>query len=159
MHDPIHQYNIMGELRISIAPASIRSLPHTSFLDHHSSCIIGKPREAMEMFTRQMDKTQQILNSFLQKPLAPTHLFSTLETVLNSLNSIQTSYKPLILAAIQLLKKEPSFNRVLVSSKCMRRSLLPFFGDTLSWLTGATTTKDVNSIKTRTNQLLATQHK
>ena len=40
----------------------------------------------------------------------------------------------------------------------MRRSLLPFIGDTLSWLTGIATTKDVNSIKTRINQLIATQH-
>ena len=40
----------------------------------------------------------------------------------------------------------------------MRRSLLPFLGDTLSWLTGTATTKDVNSIKTRINQLVATQH-
>ena len=40
----------------------------------------------------------------------------------------------------------------------MRRSLLPFLGDTLSWLTGTATTKNVNSIKTRINQLIATQH-
>ena len=105
-----------------------------------------------------MDRGQQILNSFLQKPLAPTHLFSTLEAELSSLNSIHTSYNPLILAAIQCLKKEPSFNGVLVSNKHMRRSLLPFLGDALSWLTGTATTKDINSIKTRNNQFLATQH-
>ena len=40
----------------------------------------------------------------------------------------------------------------------MRRSLLPFLGDALSWLTGTATTKDVNSIKTRINQLIITQH-
>ena len=31
-------------------------------------------------------------------------------------------------------------------------------GDALSWLTRITTTKDINSIKTRINQLIATQH-
>ena len=103
-----------------------------------------------------MDKTQ-LLNSFLQKPLAPTHLFSTLEAVLNSLNGIHTSYQPLILAATQLLQKEPSFSRVPVSSKCMR-SLLPFLWDTLSWLTRTATTKDVNNIKTRINHLITTQY-
>ena len=41
----------------------------------------------------------------------------------------------------------------------MRRCLLPFLGDTLSWLTETATTKDVNSIKTRINQLIAIQHK
>ena len=40
----------------------------------------------------------------------------------------------------------------------MRRSLLPFLGHTLSWLTGTTTTKDVNAIKTRIIQLITTQH-
>ena len=40
----------------------------------------------------------------------------------------------------------------------MRRSLLPFLGDALSWLTGTATAKDVNSIKTRINQLITTQH-
>ena len=38
----------MREQRISTVPASIKSLPHTSFLDNHSSCIIGKYGEGME---------------------------------------------------------------------------------------------------------------
>ena len=38
-----------------------------------------------------------------------------------------------------------------------RRSLLPFLGDALIWLTGTATTKDIHSIKTRINQLIATQ--
>ena len=38
-----------------------------------------------------------------------------------------------------------------------RRSLLPFLGDALSWLTGTATTKDIHSIKTRINQLITTQ--
>ena len=105
-----------------------------------------------------MDRTQQLLNSLLQKPLTPTHLFSTLQAEVTSLDSIYTSYKPLILAAIQLLKKEPSFDGVSVSNKHMRRSLLPFLGDILSWLTGTATTKDVSSIKKRVNQLITTQH-
>ena len=40
---------------------------------------------------------------------------------------------------------------------CHRRSLMPFLGDTLSWLTGTATTKDINSIKTWINQLIATK--
>ena len=40
----------------------------------------------------------------------------------------------------------------------MRRCLLPFLGHALSWLTGKATTKGVNSIKTRINQLITTQH-
>ena len=40
---------------------------------------------------------------------------------------------------------------------CCRRSLLPFLGDALRWLKGTATTKDVSSIKTRINQLIAAQ--
>ena len=72
------------------------------------------------MFIRQMDRTQQLLNSLLQRPLVPTHLISTLQAELTNLDSICTSYKPLILAATQLQKKEPSFNEVLASNRCMR---------------------------------------
>ena len=35
--------------------------------------------------------------------------------------------------------------------------MLPFLGTALSWLTGTATTKDICSIKTRINQLIATQ--
>ena len=65
------------------------------------------------------------------RSLVPTHLFSTLEAELTSLDSTHTSYKALILAATQPLKKEPLFDGVLVSNKHMRRSLLPFLGDAL----------------------------
>ena len=39
----------------------------------------------------------------------------------------------------------------------MKRSLLPFLGDTLSWLTDTAITKDINAIKSRINQLISTQ--
>ena len=110
----------------------------------------------MENVHKQVNRIKQLLNSLLQKPLAPTHLFSTLEAEFTNLDSIYASYKPLILAATQLLKKEPSFYGVLVSNKCMRSSLLPFLGDALIWLTGTAMTKDVSSNK-RVNQLIATQ--
>ena len=38
-----------------------------------------------------------------------------------------------------------------------KRSLLPFLGEALRWLTGTATTKDVNSIKQHVNQLTETQ--
>ena len=52
---------------------------------------------------------------------------------------------------------DPSFDRNSNYNKCVRRSLLLFLGDALSWLTGTATSKDVNSIKKRVNQLIATQ--
>ena len=57
-----------------------------------------------------------------------------------------------ITSAINLLNS----NQLQTRTHC-KRSLLPFLGDALSWLTGTTTTRDIHSIKTRINQLIATQ--
>ena len=59
--------------------------------------------------------------------------------------------------AINLLNTEPSFNGTSNYNKHARRSLLPFLGNALSWITGTATTKDVTSIKKRVNQLLSAQ--
>ena len=111
------------------------------------------------MFIKQMRRTQQLLNSLQQKPLAPTYMISALQAELTNLDSIYTFYKPLILTATQFLRREPTFDGISPINRCTRRSLLPFLGDALSWLTGTATTKDVNSIKNRVNQLIAMQHK
>ena len=129
---------------------------HSWIITGHVS--LENPEKQWIMFIKQMDKTQQLLKSLLQRPLAPTHLLSPLEVELPNLQSINMSYKPLILAATQLLKKEPSFDGVLVSTRCMWRSFLPFLGDALCWLTVMATIKDVNSIKQKVNQLISTQH-
>ena len=57
----------------------------------------------------------------------------------------------------KLLQSNHSFDGQLQSHTHCRRSLLPFLGDALSWLTGTATTKDINSIKTQINQLITTQ--
>ena len=67
------------------------------------------------------------------------------------------SYKPIIIPAINLLNTDPSFDGHSNHNNHLRRSLLPFLGDTLSWLTGTSTTKDVNNIKKRVNQLTEAQ--
>ena len=100
----------------------------------------------------------QLLPFLIQKPAAPMHLLSGLEAELININSIYTCYQPLIQAATQLLQKEPSFDGIPISSKYMKRSPLPFLGDAHHcWLTGIATTKDVNSIKSRINQLISMQ--
>ena len=47
-------------------------------------------------------------------------------------------------------------NQPQPTTRC-KRSLLPFLGTALSWLTGTATTKDIRSIRTRINQIIATQ--
>ena len=85
-------------------------------------------------------------------------MISSLQAELTNLDSIYTSYRPLILAATQLLKKKPSFDGVSTSNRHTWGSLLPFLGDPLSWLTGTTRTKDVSSIRKRVNQLITAQN-
>ena len=83
-----------------------------------------------------MGRTQQLLNSLQQKPLAPTYMISTLQAELTNLDSIYTSYKPLILTATQLLRRKPTFDSVSPFNRHTWRSLLPVLGDALGWLTG-----------------------
>ena len=80
-----------------------------------------------------------------------------LQVELTNIEDIYNSCKTTIISAIDLLHTNPSFNGQSLSHICHRRSLLPFLGDALRWLTGTATTKDINSIKTQINQLIANQ--
>ena len=72
-------------------------------------------------------------------------------------NDIYISYKPTIIPANNLLNMDPSFDGHSKHSNQVRRSLLPLLGDALSWLMGTATTKDVNNIKKKVNQLIGAQ--
>ena len=80
-----------------------------------------------------------------------------LQVELSNIEDIYNSGKTTIIYAIKLLQTNPSFDGQSQPHICCRRSLLPFLGDALSWLTGTANTKDINSIKTWINQLIATQ--
>ena len=129
---------------------------------HHSWIIsahisLGDLEKQWKMFIQQKARSQQLLNSLQQKPLAPNYLLSALQAEFTNLDSIYTSYKPLILTVTQLLKRGPSFNGMSPLSKHAKRSLLPYLGDVLSWLTGTAMTGDVRDIKKKVNQLIETQ--
>ena len=117
---------------------------------------LGDLEKQWKMFMHQKVKSQQLLNSLQQKPLVPSYLLSALQAEWANLDSIYTSYKPLILPVTQVMKKEPSFNGMSPFSKCAKRNLLPFLGDTLSWLTRTAMTKDIKNIKKRVNLLIET---
>ena len=105
-------------------------------------------------FNRQMDNTFQLLWFLSQQPSVLTHLLATLQVELTNISDIYISYRPIIAPAINLLNMDPSFDGHSSHNNHLKRSLLPFLDDALSWLTGTATTKDVNSIKTRVNQLI-----
>ena len=89
---------------------------------------------------RQLTRTQQFLRSLDQHPSAPTQLLSTLQLELSNIQDIYSSSESTITSAIKLLQ----FNQPQTHIH-HRRSLLPFLGDALSWLTGIATTKDIHS--------------
>ena len=99
----------------------------------------------------------QILLFLCHQPAAPTHLLSPLQVELTTINDMYNSCKPTIISAINLLNTDPSFDGHIHSNTHHRRSLFPFLGNALRWLTGTATTKDVNGIKELVNQLTATQ--
>ena len=108
-------------------------------------------------FSRQVERTCQLLQFLSHCPAAPTHLISPLQVEFTMMNDMYNSCKPTIISAINLLNTDPSFDGHINSNTHHKRNLLPFLGDTLRWLTGTATTKDVNSIKECINQLIETQ--
>ena len=156
MHDHTCQHN-MGQQRISIVPACAKSISHTPLLDDHSTCITREYRETMEAVHQTNDKDLSTITLCNMETCSFNTPVDRTCSRTNTLNSIYTSYQPLIQAATQLLQKEPSFDGIPVSSEHMKRSLIPFLGDALSWLTSTATTKDINSIKSRINQLISMQ--
>ena len=127
---------------------------HSWIITAHVS--LGHQEHHWKAFNRQLARTQQLLHSLDQQPSAPTQLLSMLQVELTNIEDIYSSCKTTIISAMKLLQINPSFDGQSQPHICHRRSLLPFLGDTLRWLTGTATTKDINSIKTWINQLIAT---
>ena len=118
---------------------------------------LGHLEHHWKSFNRLIDRTHQLIEYLSKQPSAPMQLLTTLQSELTNINDIYSSYKPIIIPAINLLDTDPAFDGNSNYNKHVRRSLLPFLGDALSWLAGTATSKDVNSIKKRVNQLTATQ--
>ena len=108
-------------------------------------------------FNRQLNRTWQLLHSLDQQSSAATQQLPMLQVELTNIEDIYNSCKITITSTIKLLQINPSFDGQSQPHIRHRRSLLPFLGDALRWLTGTATTKDINSIKMPMNQLIATQ--
>ena len=113
--------------------------------------LLGNLECHWKLFSRQLTRTQQFLRSLDQHPSAPAQLLTTLQLELPNIQDMYKSSKTTITSAINLL----NYNQIQTRTHC-KRSLLPFLRDALSWLTGTATTRDIHSIKTRINHLIAT---
>ena len=140
----------LGELVILQTALQAYPTRHSWIITAHIS--VGNLEHHWKLFTRQLTRMQQFFRSLDQHSSAPTQLLTTLQLELSNIQDIYKSSKTTITSAIKLLNS----NQLQTRAQC-RRSLLPFLGDVLSWLTGTATTKDIHSIKTRINQLIATQ--
>ena len=149
---PHHELISDRPWRIGHFSTSVASIPNQTLLDHYHTCITRKFGCHCKLFTRQLTRTQQFLRSLDQHLSAPTQLLSTLQLELSNIQDIYKSSESTITSAIQLLNSNQQ-----QTCTCHRRNLLPFLGDALSWLTGTATTKDIHSIKSQINQLIATQ--
>ena len=68
------------------------------------------------------------------------------------------AYKPVFSSARSILQMQPSFDgKPIPPSGRKKRSLLPFLGSALKWLSGTATTKDVEYIKKWISSLIKTQ--
>ena len=134
-----HQCNTWaGESRVYAILSSTEGLPNLPFMDHHHPC-----------FIRRFGKTIEDVYTTESK-ITTTTKFSKTETTgckLSTLSITGRVNKLLILTVTQLLKRGPSFNGMSPLSKHAKRSLLPFLGDALSWLTRTAMTRDVRDIK------------
>ena len=154
MHDhPHHHVNYKGNGRISSFSTCFESLSDMSLTAHVSLGLL----EHHWKYFKTRDKTHQLLLFLGHRPATPNHLLSPLQVELDTINGMYDSCRPTIISAINLLNTDPSFDGHINSNTHHKRSLLPFLGDTLRWLTGTATTKDVNSIKECVNQLIETQ--
>ena len=140
----------LGELVIFQPVLQAYPTRHSWIITTHIS--LGNLECHWKLFNRQLARTQQLLRSLDQHPSAPTQPLSTLQLELPDIKNIYNSGETTITSAIRLLQS----NQPQTHIHCRRR-LLPFLGDAFSWLTGAATTKDIHSFKTRINQLIMTQ--
>ena len=140
----------LGELVIFQPVLQAYPTRHSWIITAHIS--LGNLECNWKTFNCQYCRTQQLLQSFGQHPSAPTKLMMALQLELSNIDEIYKSVELTITSAVKLLQsKQPQ------QPNCSKRSLLPFLGDALSWLTGTATTKDIHSIKTRINELISTQ--
>ena len=158
MHDHPHQHLIHQKHGESVLfQPVLKAYPtcHLWLITAHIS--LGHLEHHWKTFNRQMDRTHQLIQFLSQQPSAPTQLLVILQVELTNISDIYILYKPIIIPAINLLNTDPSFDGHSKRNNWVRRSLLPFLGNALSWLMGTTTTKDFNIIKKGVNQLIEVQ--
>ena len=113
---------------------------------------IGNINKQLCMFHPKKTLAHELLMKLQYQPFTCNFILNALLGEVTNINSSYQLYKPPIWTALQLLWTEPFLNKLLpADSPQPKRSLLPFLEDTLQWLTGTATTKDMTQIKQQIN--------
>ena len=112
----------------------------------------------MHMFSRQKNIVRETISKLRNHPDDEIEPLQPLRVKLDNLHNLFMAYKPVFSSARSILQMQPSFDgKPIPPSGRKKRSLLPFLGSALKWLTGTPTTKDIKHIKKRISSLIETQ--
>ena len=112
----------------------------------------------MHMFNRQKNIIREMISKLRNHPDDEIEPLQPLQVELDNLHNLFMAYKPVFLSTRSILQTQPSFDGKPISpSGQKKRSLLPFLGSALIWLTGTATTKDVKHIRKQISSLIETQ--
>ena len=112
----------------------------------------------MHMFNRQKNIIRETISKLQNHPDDEIEPLQPLQVELDNLHNLFMAYKPVFSSAKSILQTQPSFDgKPLPPSGRKKRSLLPFLGSALKWLTGTATTRDIKYIKKWISSLIETQ--
>ena len=111
---------------------------HSWIITAHIS--LGDLSRQLCRFNHQKTLAHQLLMKLQDELLAFQLVLNAFLDEFSNIDSIYEPYKSTIWSAVQLLKSE-SENLSPLENTWSKRSLLPFLGDALKWLTGTATTK------------------
>ena len=112
----------------------------------------------MHMFNRQKNIIRDMISKLRNHLHDAIELLQSLHVKLDNLHSLFMAYRPVFSSSMSILQTQPSFEgKPIPPSGRKKRSLLPFLGSALKWLTGTATTKDIKHIKKRISSLIETQ--
>ena len=124
-----------------------------AYLTRHSWIIsahinLGTLNKPMHMFNRQKNIVCEMISKLRNHLYDAIEPLQPLQVKLDNLHSLFMAYKPVFSSTMSILQMQPSFDREPIPpSGRKKRSLLPFLGSALKWLTGTATTKDIKHIK------------
>ena len=116
---------------------------------------LGSLSKELHVFNHQKTSAHQLLMKLQHQLLTSNFILNPLLEEFTSIDSIYQLYRPTMQMAIQLFWSEPVLNKLSPANRpWLKRSLLPFMGGVLQWLTVTATTKEIWEIKQWINQLM-----